>query len=94
MLSENYVFKCAYIYNEESFLRGNKAKIIIQPKLFINSIEANFRALEEISVTAIVTNELSIPNTYSFKNCQFTHKQELELEIPSIFSILYLLVSH
>lgn len=65
--TENYEFKCAYLYNEECFLRGNKAKIIIQPRLYINNMAANMKILEDMTVTAVLTNELNIPNTYTFK---------------------------
>ena len=29
IMTEYYDFKCTYMYNEENFLRGNKAKVII-----------------------------------------------------------------
>ena len=45
--TENYEFNCAYLYHSESFLRGNKAKIIIQPRLFINHLPANLSIVED-----------------------------------------------
>ncbi len=34
--SENYDFKCAYLYSDESMVLGNKAAIVIQPRLYVN----------------------------------------------------------
>jgi hypothetical protein len=36
LLEENYNFTCAFIYSTESMLMSSKAKILIQPKLYIN----------------------------------------------------------
>ena len=36
LIKEEYEFRCTYLYNEESFLRGNKAKIIIHSMIYSN----------------------------------------------------------
>ena len=79
---ENYEFKCAYLYNEESFLRGNKAKILIQPRLYVNGIVATLKLLKEPVITVTVFNELGIPNNFTFKECEFKHTHEIEIELP------------
>lgn len=35
------------MYNQESFLQGKKAKIIIRPTLSINNVPANMDIIEE-----------------------------------------------
>ena len=45
--TEFYDFKCGFLYNSESFLSGNKAKIIIQTRLFINEVPANQGIVED-----------------------------------------------
>lgn len=35
---EFYEFKCAYMYNDETFLKGNKAKILLQPRVYLYGI--------------------------------------------------------
>ena len=45
--TEFYDFKCGFLYNSESFLSGNKAKIIIQTRLFINEVSANQGIVED-----------------------------------------------
>ena len=42
---ESYKFKCAFVYNQESFLEGSKAQILIQPRLYVNDMPANLQAL-------------------------------------------------
>lgn len=79
---ESYVFKCALIYNEESFISGNKAKIVVQPRLFINGVAANMKIISEPSISAVVYNERNIPITYAFNKSTvpgftFDHKEDI-----------------
>lgn len=61
---------------------SNKAKILIQPRLFINDIPAPLDILKECKVTVNTMNEVDIPSTQTFDNLKPTHKEELEIEIP------------
>ena len=66
LIKEEYEFRCTYLYNEESFLRGNKAKIIIQPRLFIQGVPINMKIIEEPLITVVYVNENDIPTTFNF----------------------------
>jgi hypothetical protein len=45
------------MYNDETFLRGNKAKIIIQSRLYINGIACSMKLIEDVKITAVLINE-------------------------------------
>ncbi|KRW99096.1 hypothetical protein PPERSA_07349 [Pseudocohnilembus persalinus] len=81
-LPEQYQFQASYLYHPETFLRANKAKIIIQPRLFINEIPCNMKLIENAEITAVLINEQNIPNTYSFKNPKLSAQEDIEIEIP------------
>ena len=59
--SESYDFKCAFIYQEENFLIGHNAKILLQPRLYINNVPSNLNVLNNTVVSAILTNHENIP---------------------------------
>ncbi|EGR27080.1 hypothetical protein IMG5_201970 [Ichthyophthirius multifiliis] len=80
--SEEYAFKCTYMYNQEQFLQGNKAIISIQPVLEINNVVCNPEIIEEQIVKVHVLNYQNIPNTFEFKDIKFDHKKQLEISFP------------
>lgn len=47
---ESYVFKCGFIYNQESILMGSKARIVIEPRLYVNSQLADLSIINNPSV--------------------------------------------
>lgn len=63
-------------------MRGNKAKVVIQPRLYVNNLPTSLKILQDTIITAVLTNELNIPTTYTFKNLVFDLKEEVEIEIP------------
>lgn len=69
--SENYEFKCAYLYSDESMIMGNKAKMVIQPRLYVNQRPANLDIITEQKVKAITTNNEGITQTYLFDQVKF-----------------------
>ena len=42
----------------------------------------DMKIIKDLFITAIVTNDQNIPNTYTFKNLKPTHKEEIEIELP------------
>lgn len=57
---EAYQLNIGYIYNEESFLIGKKAKILLNARLTLSDIIMNLELLTNIKVTATVTNSQGI----------------------------------
>ena len=82
ILREVYEFRAAYLYNQEAFLRGNKARIVLQPRLYINGLPTNLKVLEDFQVNVTLFNELGIPSNLQFRNLRLTHLEDLELEVP------------
>eukprot|EP00331_Platyophrya_macrostoma_P031109 CAMPEP_0176438502 /NCGR_PEP_ID=MMETSP0127-20121128/19324_1 /TAXON_ID=938130 /ORGANISM="Platyophrya macrostoma, Strain WH" /LENGTH=1497 /DNA_ID=CAMNT_0017822469 /DNA_START=43 /DNA_END=4532 /DNA_ORIENTATION=+ len=81
--AESYSFRCAYIYNHETLLMGNKAKIIIQPRLFVNgTIPVNIGLLKDVKVTTTTVNDLGVPNVSLLENITLDHCKDIEVEFP------------
>lgn len=53
---EEYHFKCAFLLNEESFLRGTKGKFLIQARLYINGVPTTMNAVSEQEVKVTTKN--------------------------------------
>lgn len=86
---EEYEFTCALLYSEESFLRGSKARVVVQPRLFLNGMPANMKIVRETTISATVFNEREIPSTYVFNRgstapqvANFDHKSDIEISLP------------
>ena len=82
LLKEDYNFTCAYLYSTESMLMSSKAKILIQPRLYVNNVPASFQLIKEPLVTVTITNEHDIPSTLTFDKVKFDRNEEVELEFP------------
>ena len=80
--TEQYEFRCAYLYSEESFLPGQKAKLVLQPRLYINSVPAGLNVVSDALVTVTVRNDQDIPATSTFKDPKLSHREDLEIEVP------------
>lgn len=81
--SESYTFECAYLYNSETFLMGNKAKIVLQPRLYVNSsMPVGFDILKDVTVTVTTYNNMSVPTSTKFEDLEITHKKDIEIEFP------------
>jgi len=77
---ETFEFKCAYIYNYETFLMGNQAKILVQPRLFLNSQPVGLEVMKECSAVVTTVNEDGVPSKTPFDKLKFSATQDLELE--------------
>lgn len=93
--SEEYELKCAYLYTDESFLLGNVAKILIQPRLYVNMVATSLKVLQNTVVNVVVSNYEQIAQNFRFTDLEFTHKGELVVEIPikSQISSIYITVT-
>ncbi|KAL4440764.1 hypothetical protein ABPG74_013745 [Tetrahymena malaccensis] len=81
-LTEDYSFKCAYIYNTQSMLMSSKAKILIQPRLYFNNQPAPLTMLKESKVVVTTINSMGIPSSTTFNKIEFDNKNEVEIEFP------------
>ena len=82
LVAENYEFRCAYIYKDESILMGNKLKVLLQPRLYLNGTTVNLDIIKEISVKVTTLTGSDLPSTIIFDNIKFDYKSEHEVEIP------------
>jgi len=82
LLEEQYDFKCSYLYNKESFLMGNKAKILVQPRIYINKMAASVGIIKKPTITVTTMTTSDLPSTTLYDNLKFDHKEEVEIEVP------------
>ena len=82
LVIEKYEFKCAYIYKDESILMGNKLKVLLQPRLYLNETTVNLEIIKNISVKVTTLTGANLPSTLTFDNIKFDYKNEYEVEIP------------
>ena len=82
LMEETYGFKCSYLYKDENILTGNKMKLLIQPRLYLNNKPANLDIIQDNIVTIITINESGISSTMIFDKLKFDYKKELEVQIP------------
>ena len=78
--AESFEFKCAYIYNYESLLMGNKAKLLVQPRLFLNQQPIGLDIIKECNAVVTLVNDDNIPLRVSFDKLKLSASEELELE--------------
>jgi hypothetical protein len=79
---ENYSFKCSYLYSRESIIMGNKARILVQPRLYVNQENANLEIITDRNITVTTINDTDIPSTVEFDKSKFSVEEETVLEIP------------
>lgn len=47
---------------------GNKAKVLITPKLFLNDIKADVNIIKDQLISVTTINDTGIPSTLNFSN--------------------------
>ncbi|EAS01818.2 hypothetical protein TTHERM_00565630 (macronuclear) [Tetrahymena thermophila SB210] len=82
VLTEYYNFECTYMYNQESFLQGNKSKVIIHPTLSVNGLPADMDIIEDQLIKVNIKNHQDIPTAIEFKDFKFSNKEDIQIEIP------------
>lgn len=79
---ESYYLHINYIYNNESFIVGSKAKILLHPRLklpFDTEVDVSFKLLEKVKILVTLTNNLGIKSTIDFDNVQFKSTEDYVL---------------
>jgi hypothetical protein len=61
---------------------SSKAKVLIQPRLYVNQVPSVLSLLSDSSVTVTTTNESDIPSTMNFDTIKLSHSEEIEIEFP------------
>ena len=80
--SEEYSFKVGYIYGDESFIVGNKTKVILHPRLYLQADEEmkiNLKLLKEVKISVELLNNQNIKSTLEFDNIQFSNNEDYVL---------------
>lgn len=80
--AESYLFTVSYIYHQENFLVGTKAKVILQAKLTNNGNPVTLKALKESSISVLIVNHLNIESSFEVSAVEWDHRNEYVLEIP------------
>ena len=78
--AEDIEFVCGYIYNHESFLTGNRATVLVQPRLFLNNHLVGLDIITECSATVICTDYDQIPRRSYFHDLTLSTDKEIELD--------------
>lgn len=55
--TEQYKFTCSFLYNHESMVMGNKAKVLIHPLLTLNDRPISTKLITKCVVKATVFND-------------------------------------
>ena len=82
---ESYNFRVGYIYGSESFIVGNKTKIILHPRLTLgsnNNVKMNLELLEDVKITVDMVNNQNIKSSLDFDNVKFSNYEDYVLEVP------------
>ena len=77
-----YDFDVGYIYGPESFIVGNKSKIILHPRLTINNHNVSVKLLKKVTITTTLLNNMGLKNIFSDKNIEFNCHEDYTLEFP------------
>jgi hypothetical protein len=60
-------------------IMSSKAKVLIQPNLYIHGIAASLKLLSDFSVQVTLINDADVPSTSTFDNLPLSSKEELEI---------------
>ena len=94
---ELYEFKGQFIINEESFIMGNVAKILVRPYLFVCNEICPLDNLKNVKLTIVsikTENNQEIPSTNVIDNIQLSYDKEFSFEFqvpPKLRSIEFVL---
>jgi hypothetical protein len=80
--SEQFIFTCDYLYHSESFIVGNKARIILHPTLKLNDKLTTLARLQKVSITISSTNNQDILSTQVIDNVVFKDNEDYVVEFP------------
>ena len=83
--NESYSFNVGYIYGSESFIVGNKTKIMLHPRLTLGSnsnVKMNLELLEDVKITVDMLNNQDIKSSLEFDKVKFSNFKDYALEVP------------
>lgn len=69
--TEEYEFKGTYIYNQESFLQGSKAKVLVHTSLSLNGVASTMTLIQDQVIKVTVKNHQDIPTIIEFRDIRF-----------------------
>lgn len=78
---EKYSLQVSCIHNEENFLVGSKAKVLLQARLFSNGHPITLKALKDSKVSVSLMNHQNIQSSFD-QTVEWDYKNECVLEIP------------
>ena len=90
---EIYSLKGAFIFNHESLIMGNTAKILFRPFLNVNDKKTAVENMENCKINLLITKtegESNIPISISFEKLTINRKEEIEIEFqvpPKLVSL-------
>jgi hypothetical protein len=80
--SEQFRFACDYLYHSESFIVGNKARIVLHPALKLNEETTSLSRLQKVSITVAAVNNQNISSTQVSENVVFRDNEDYVVEYP------------
>jgi len=80
--AEEYKLNVSYVYHEENFLVGSKAKVILQARLFNLHSPITLKALKESRISVSIINHQNISSNFDVSPVEWDHRNEYVLEIP------------
>ncbi len=80
--SEQFNFTCDYLYHSESFIVGNKARIVLHPTLKLNEKTTSLSRLQKVSITVAAINNQNISSTQVIDNVVFRDNEDYVVEYP------------
>lgn len=80
--SEQFRFTCDYLYHSESFVVGNKARIVLHPALKLNEESTSLTRLQRVSITISAVNNQGISSTQVIENVSFRDNEDYVVEYP------------
>ncbi|KRX08037.1 hypothetical protein PPERSA_06215 [Pseudocohnilembus persalinus] len=85
LLSEMFNFQCEYFYNQEQFLMGQKATVMISPSLHLQGQILPVTLIEDVQIQITTRTEDDIPNSTKFEKVKFKLDQDFEaaFQVPA-----------
>jgi hypothetical protein len=83
--SESYSLNIAYIYNNENFIVGSIAKVLLHPRLslrFNENMDVSLKLLQKVKIMVTLINSLGIRSTIDVDNIEFKENEDYLLEFP------------
>ena len=79
---ESYNFNIGYIYGSESFIVGNKTKIVLHPRLTLGpkkNLKMNLDLLEDVKIMVEMVNNQNIKSSLEFDKVKFSNFEDYVL---------------